>query len=176
MRGWRAASVVVANNSFTNSRASGIILQTHNAVIEGNTIANVSSHGISVGNYYNAFSESPFGSGLAIRQNSISRPGLSHKTVTGGQWGGGGAVSVSGSPKAPNATALHRNISLLSNTIAPLQGQPAVAVQATTGLLVAHNHLCTFTTPNRIFHCEGVRSRDNICCDEQCEQCHPCTK
>ena len=51
----------VSGCKFTNSRASGIILQTDNARVEGTVIANVSSAAIAVGGYWNSFSESPFG-------------------------------------------------------------------------------------------------------------------
>ena len=43
------SSIIVADCSFTNSRASGVILQTNAATVEGNTIANVSSNAIASG-------------------------------------------------------------------------------------------------------------------------------
>jgi len=124
---------------------------------------------------YHSFSEAPFGSDLSIASNSISRPGLGHRTATGGQWGaGGGAISIVGHPDAPNSTTLHRNITLRANTLTPLAGQPPLVAQATDGLAVVGNSFCTSTAPNRVSHCEAVTDEGNRCCDAGCGSCRPC--
>eukprot|EP01051_Picozoa_sp_SAG22_P005715 SAG22_NODE_349_length_11854_cov_8.087282_6_plen_605_part_00 len=169
------SSIIVADSSFTNSRASGIILQTNAATVEGNTIANVSSNAIASGGYYHSFSEAPFGSDLSIASNVISRPGLGHRTATGGQWGaGGGAISIVGHPDVPNSTTLHRNITLRANTLTPLAGQPPLVAEATDGLAVVGNSFCSSTAPNRVSHCEAVTDEGNRCCDAGCGSCRPC--
>jgi hypothetical protein len=96
--------VLVSGNIFINSRASGVVMQSNNAIIEGNTVANVSSAGISSGNYFQSFSESPFGSGLVISNNRITNAGLGHTTTEGGSWGAhGGSISILGAYSADDS-------------------------------------------------------------------------
>jgi hypothetical protein len=167
--------VVVAGCRFTNSRASGIILQSDNVTVSNNTIANTSSHAISSGGYYTTFSESPFGSGLSIHHNNIRHAALGHRVLGGGHWGGGGAITISGSRTSPNSTSLHRHISLQRNVIAPLLDQPAVSAEATTGLLLLENVFCAALPSINVFHCANVTSQSNLCCDANCTHCLRCS-
>ena len=62
-------------------------------------------------------SATPLGSNLSLTGNRITCTGLGHRTVHGGHWGVGAAIRVSGSPRAPQATDLHSNISIFNNTV-----------------------------------------------------------
>jgi len=171
------ACAVIANNTFAGSRASAVICQTDNAVIEGNTMANVSSAAISAGGYFAAFGESPFGSNITIRGNHIRRCGLAHRLAGGsGSWGGGGAIRVGGnSGSAANATGLHRNVSITGNVVstggAPWlrsgAGQPAVVAGGVTGLAMHGNAFCVpgaEAVAAVVSHCEDVAVAGNLCC------------
>ena len=112
--------------------------------------------------------------GLTISNNDIRRAGLGHRTATGGGWGGGGAISIDGSPRAPNSTLMHANVTIRRNTVAPLAGQPPVMVQATTGLALLDNVFCSPSHGNQIYHCAEVTEAGNRCCSAGCGDCVPC--
>ena len=168
-------SVVIINSTFTNSRASGIILETDNVLVDGNTISNVSSGGVSIGGYWTAFGESPFGSNVSVIRNTISGCGRGHRTNTGGRWGTGAAVRATGSPAAPNATTLHRDITIGQNNIStagspwlsPGSGAMAVSAQSVAGLRILGNTICVpgdKPVTAAAFHCAGVEHKNNRCC------------
>ena len=149
--------------------------RTNNALVSGNHIANVSSGGISSGNYFNSFSESPFGSSITLRNNVISRPGLGHRTAFGGMWGqGSGGISITGSPLAPNTTTLHRNLTILGNRVASLPGSPPLSVHSVSGLRLVGNSWCSWSQPNKVSGCADVTSSANLCCDNDCNRCRSC--
>ena len=156
-----------------------IMCRTDNALVSSNLIANVSAGGISAGNYFNSFSESPIGSGLTLTNNTIHHAGLGHITAFGGGWGsGGGGIGIQGSYRlAPNATSLHTNITMAYNIITPLANQPAVSAQSVTGLRIGPGNLwCTWSAGGRnvVEHCADVTDDGNQCCDDACERCRPC--
>ena len=135
-----------------------------------------SSGGITVGGYYSSFSESPFGSFLTLRNNTVRHAGLGHRTAFGTQWGAGsGGIGLAGSSRrAPNATTLHHNVTIVQNTITPLREQPALSARATSGLVLKSNKWCTWTKANEVSHCVDVENVGNDCCDQDCLRCQPC--
>ena len=168
-------SVVIINSTFSNSRASGIILQTDNVLVDGNTIANVSSGAVAIGGYWSAFGESSFGSNISVTRNTIAGCGRGHRTNTGGGWGMGAAVRTAGSSAAPNTTTLHRNITIAQNTIStvgspwlsPASGAMAVSAQAVTGLSIVGNTVCVPGDKPVVataLHCASVEQQNNRCC------------
>eukprot|EP01043_Picozoa_sp_COSAG02_P058557 COSAG02_NODE_7308_length_3072_cov_2.627985_2_plen_158_part_00 len=149
--------------------------RTNNALVSGNHISNVSSGGISSGNYFNSFSESPFGSSLIISKNIISHAGLGHRTPFGGMWGqGSGGISITGSPHAPNTTTLHRNLTILGNRVASLPSNPPLSVHSVSGLKLEGNSWCSWFQPNKVSGCADVINSANQCCDNDCNRCRPC--
>jgi hypothetical protein len=162
------ASVHIANCSFGNSRASGIILESSHALVEGNHIHNTSSAGVSSGGYWSSFSESPAGSDIMLRGNIITRSGLGHRTVSGGSWGGGGAIRIS-TPTSQSEVVLHRNLSLVSNTVTVLGGEPALEAQRVDGVAIRDNTFCLEGAEGKnatvLSGCSQVAVSGNRCCD-----------
>ena len=181
------STVVVSNNLLANSRASGIIMESNNVQIQNNWIQNLSSAGIASGGYFTSFAESPFGSNITIVGNQLGNVGLGHRTTSGGHWGaGGGAIQLSGSNFAPNATALHRNVTVSANIIMLAGGgdaPKAAALQAVavTGLSVENNTILhggagagAGQSPLWYWWCKDVVAANNSCCDGDGAGCKPC--
>lgn len=190
-------SVLIANCTFSASRASGIIIQSNNVIIRNTTIASVSSAGIDVGGYYHSFSESPFSSNLLLEHNFIQDVGRGHRTIVPGQtWGrNAAAIRMAGDAQFPNATSLHSNIVVRNNTLhvaaTSVRGQPqhALDVMATTKLQILENFyfyprvndggvLCKGVDggeqPVRLSHCTDVVQRGNVCCEGDGTNCTAC--
>ncbi len=149
--------------------------RTNNALVNGNHISNVSSGGISSGNYFNSFSESPFGSSLTLSDNVIFHAGLGHRTAFGGTWGqGSGGISITGSPRAPNTTTLHRNLTILDNRVTSLPSNPPLSAHSVSGLKIEGNSWCSWSQPNKVSGCADVTNSGNLCCDNDCLRCRPC--
>ena len=154
-------SVQISNNTFSNSRASGIILMANNAEVQNNLIENVSSAAIDAGGYWQSFSEAPFGSNVTVANNRIHWPARGHRTVTGGAWGAGAAMRFGGTNAAQNTTELHRNISVTGNVVNTTSGMLAVQAVAVDGLQIRGNVFCLHgasanTNASAAFHCRNV--------------------
>ena len=183
------SSVRVEGCSFASSRASGIIVQSNNALLAANRFDQISSAGISVGGYYQPFSESPFGSNVTIDRNHVRRCGLGHYTVGGGRWGQGAGIRIEGLYRsAPNATGLHTNVSITSNTIAGVamatSPAPAIAATGVSGLTIRNNtfFLSQQARPGMKANaaqidpsCRAIVNDDNRCCTDASD-CSPCPR
>jgi hypothetical protein len=171
------SSVAIEGCEFANSRASGIVAESNNVVVEGNVLSNLSSAAIASGPYYASFGESPFGSGLSFRNNTISNANRGHRTTAGGQWGGGAAMNVAGgSAAATNATDLHSHVELRGNSIEAGAGA-VVSVAATAGVVIAENvwrQNVRAAAPVQLRACSNVTMAGNECCDRSGANCEPC--
>jgi hypothetical protein len=109
----RSRGVVIRDNFFRGARRHGVLLRTHDALIENNVFEGLSSDAIHIANE-SGWPEGLFGRNILIRNNTFIDCGFETQYIYGG---GRATISfgVSNPPKPPQGVIAHQNIVIEDN-------------------------------------------------------------